>query len=177
MYARAGRIKHMRFRPSVSLDAWSTYRSSKSQLPGSTHFLNSRAWRAQICLVRRGPGSLPSNRDVLSAGCQRTPAPGCNRGDRAPEPDREIPRETLPRIPGHCRQRQSVSDSARLKVACWPRSKNLLDLHHGEFELLVSRIHNLVFGSSLNFNWQPGNDLCVSLLTLALESKLSRRMW
>jgi hypothetical protein len=42
----------------------------------------------------------------------------------------------------------------------------LFELHHRESEFLLSRIHDFVLGSTLQFNRPACNDVCMSLLTV-----------
>ena len=53
----------------------------------------------------------------------------------------------------------------------------LFILHDSESKFLVTRIHNFALGSTLKFNHSIRNDLCVSLLSLALYQETTLRVW
>jgi hypothetical protein len=55
--------------------------------------------------------------------------------------------------------------------------QRLFDFHHRESELLVSPVHYFALSSILKFDQASGNDLRISLLTLALQEKPTRRVW
>ena len=62
----------------------------------------------------------------------------------------------------------SAQVKRRMRRGTLPRIKGLFEFHHRESDFVVSHVHYFPLGSTLKFNQPVRNDLCISLLTLAL---------